>query len=204
MSGAARIYKDGYLVISGCHNEAPTDVEIGESRFSEKYQQGILGSKLNGKHKITALEDRTSDAAGEVNANRALGSSDEIFARILVPDEYWHNPGGQPSQAAAGTDLACHQIDMMCCVDVQRRFGDIDWEASFDILVLPEKYPGGPLPGKKSRVICIDGFLNSSIPVRIRNRGIEELCLQLSTAIKSLEIDYKNKVSPCYSKLSHV
>ena len=152
LSGAARIYKDGFLVISGCHNEARTDVEVGESRFSEKYPQGILGSKLNGKHRITALEDRTSVAAGEVNAGGALGSSDEIFARITVPNEYWHNPGGQPSQAPVGTDLAFHQIDMMCCVDVQRRFGDINWEASLDILVLPEHYPGGPLPGNFTEV----------------------------------------------------
>jgi len=97
--------------------------------------QGILGSKLNGKHLITALEDRTSVAAGEVNAGGALGSSDEIFARIVVPEEYWHNPGGQPSQAPVGTDLAFHQIDMMCCVDVQRRFADIDWEASLDVFL---------------------------------------------------------------------
>ena len=70
--------------------------------FDEKYPQGIQGTKLNGKHIITALEDRTSVAAGEVNEHGALGSSDEIFARILVPNEYWHNsnPGGQPSQAA--------------------------------------------------------------------------------------------------------
>ena len=84
-----------------------------------------------------------------MNEHGALGSSDEIFARILVPNEYWHNSNaaGQPSQATAGTDLAFHQIDMLCCVDVQRRFGDINWEASLDILVLPEHYPGGPLPG---------------------------------------------------------
>ena len=41
---------------------------------------------------------------------------------------------------------------MMCCVDVQRRFGDINWEASLDILVLPEHYPGGPLPGNFTEV----------------------------------------------------
>jgi len=119
----------------------PTDVEVGGPEFVEKYPQGIQGSGINGKHKITALEDRTSVAAGEVNANGALGSSDEIFARIVVPDEYWHNPNpaGQPSQALAGTDLAFHQIDMMCCVDdVQRRFGDINW--------------GGPLPGNFTEV----------------------------------------------------
>ena len=152
LSGPARIYKGNDLVISGCHDQAPTDVEVGGPEFAEKYPQGIQGSKLNGKHIITALEDRTSVAAGEVNANGALGSSDEIFARILVPNEYWHNPGGEPSQAAAGTDLAFHQIDMMCCVDVQRRFGDINWQASLDILVLPEQYPGGPLPGNFTEV----------------------------------------------------
>ena len=89
-----------------------------------------------------------------MNEHGALGSSDEIFARIVVPNEYWHNSNaaGQPSQAAAGTDLAFHQIDMLCCVDVQRRFGDINWEASLDILVLPEHYPGGPLPGNFTEV----------------------------------------------------
>ena len=96
---------------------------------------------------IVALEDRTSVAAGQVNANGALGIADAIFAKFRVPNEYYHNSntGGQPSQAAAGTDLAFHQIDMMCCVDVQRRFGDIDWEASLDILVLRSGSNMGPI-----------------------------------------------------------
>ena len=110
LSGAARIYKGGDLVISGCQNEAATDVEVGGPEFAEKYPQGIQGSNINGKHKIIALEDKTSVAAGEVNEHGALGSSDEIFARIVVPNEYWHNSNaaGQPSQATAGTALLGH------------------------------------------------------------------------------------------------
>ena len=87
LSGPARIYKGGQLVISGCHDQARTDVEVGGPEFDEKYPQGIQGSKINGKHKIIALEDKTSVVAGEVNANGALGSSDVVvlFGTALAP-----------------------------------------------------------------------------------------------------------------------
>ena len=96
---------------------------------------------------------RSSTAAGQVNQYGALGVSEVIYAKFLVPGQYWgYGVGVPPYQASANTDLAFHQIDMLCCVDVQRRFGDIDWQASMDILVLPEQYPGGPLPGNFTEI----------------------------------------------------
>ena len=56
----------------------------------------------------------------------------------------------------------------MCGVDVQRRFGDIDWEASLDILVRSEQYPGGPLPGNFTETASKMSQNSNSILTRAR------------------------------------
>jgi len=55
---------------------------------------------------------------------------------------------------------------MMCCVDVQRRFGDIDWEASLDILVLPEQ----PHPWEFFGMFWGTGLRKSKIPGELPSR----------------------------------